>query len=466
MDIVSQLKLFLEPKSIALVGLPRGTGPASQNVMEFLQRHGYQGAIYPINPNCPEILGRRAYACVKDLPEIPDLAVIMTPRHVVAPLVRECGEKGIRAVIVVGQGFADGPAEGKGMQEDLVSIARSYGTRIVGPNTFGAANAFINFNTAFAFTEMRRTPVGVICQSGLPFAGFPRTIVVGKVLDVGNTSDVDFGDGLEYFARDDETRVVLLYLEGIRNGRRFMEVARKVTGRKPVIALKAGRGLTGARVASSHSGSLTGEDRVYDAAFKQCGILRAGDTEELTDLCRAFVTFPPSRGRHLGVLTFTMGGGTMVADACEKYNMSLATFSKNTMANLASRAPSWLRVGNPVDCAAVGFGPGGRTGSFRASLEAVREDPGVDSVLVIMPSLEMERANIDDIKAVAADGPYEKPVALWVYGPDFDGKMSAELESGGRMLNFLSLDRAIRALARMAEHEENQRSNIKTRNDK
>ncbi|MBI2934709.1 MAG: CoA-binding protein [Chloroflexi bacterium] len=454
MDNSSQLRLFLEPRSIALVGLPRDTGPGSRNIMEMLRQQGYQGTLYPVNPKCGEVLGVTAYPCVRDLPEVPDLAVILTPRHLVAPLVKECGEKGIKALVVVAQGFADVPGEGNRLQEELVSTARRYGSRILGPNTFGVANAFLGVNTAFALTQMQKVPVGMICQSGFPFAGFPRLVVVGKALDIGNTSDIDFSDGLNYFAGDDQIRVVLLYMEGIKDGRRFLDAARRATARKPVIALKAGRGASGARVAGSHSGSLTGADQVYEAAFRQSGIIRVSDTEEFADLCRAFLVFPPSRGRRLGVMSMTMGGGTLVADACEKYNMKLVTFSGDTTRKITAMAPSWLKISNPLDAGAVSFGPAGSRESFRSSLEAILGDPVVDCVLVVVPDLEAEQVNFQEAALEMAEMHRDKAIAFWVYGPDFDGRVAAKFESTGRILNFLSPDRAIRALARMAEYRE------------
>ncbi|MBI4330268.1 MAG: CoA-binding protein [Chloroflexi bacterium] len=461
MDSVSLVKQILEPRSVALVGLPRDAGPESRNVMEYLLRHGYEGRIFPVNPNCPEILGVKTYCSVRDLPETPDLAVIATPQHLALSLVQESAEKGIKAIAVVAQGFADADAEGGKRQQEIVSVAHRYGARVLGPNTFGAANAFLNFNTAFALTPMRRVPIGMICQSGFPFAGFPRMVVVGKALDIGNTSDVDFSDGLEYFAGDDQTRLVALYVEGIRDGRRFMETAQRVTARKPVIALKAGKGVSGARVASSHSGSLTGVDRVYDAAFKQCGVLRVEDTEELVDLCRAFLALPKSRVRRLGVLTMTMAGGTMVADACEKYNMKLPAFSEDTVRKVAALAPPWLRIGNPLDQGAVNFSGAGPRKAIRVSLEAVLEDPAIDAVLVIIPALEPEHRNFRDVALEMAARYGEKPVAFWIYGPDFDGSTAADLESTGRIVNFGSLDRAVRALSRMAKYAEY----VETRND-
>jgi acetyltransferase len=206
------MKLFLEPHSIALVGISGDTGPEARNILQNLLSRGYKGKLYPINPRCDEILGVRAYGSVSDLPETPDLALILTPRHLVPRLVKECIDKGIKAIAIVAQGFADSDEEGRRMQQEIIATARSAGARILGPNTFGVANAFINLNTAFVLTRMEKIPIGVICQTGFFFAGFPRMSVVGKALDVGNTSDVDFVDGLTYFEKDEDVKIVVLYV--------------------------------------------------------------------------------------------------------------------------------------------------------------------------------------------------------------------------------------------------------------
>jgi acetyltransferase len=204
------MKLFMEPKSVALVGLTRATGFGGWNTLECLLNYGYKGKIYPVNPATEEILGFKCYPSVKAIPGEIDLAVILTPGQTVPQLVKECTDKGIKAITVVAQGLADGDVHGEKLQEEIVRLAHDGGARIIGPNTFGTGNAFIKFNSAFTFIDMKEVPIGVICQTGLFMSGLPSFPMVGKGIDLGNTGDVDFSDGLEYFENDHQVKVIFL----------------------------------------------------------------------------------------------------------------------------------------------------------------------------------------------------------------------------------------------------------------
>jgi acetyltransferase len=243
-----------------------------------------------------------------------------------------------------------------------------------------------------------------------------------------------------------------MYVEGIKDGRRFMDVAQRVVRSKPVLALRSGRSASGMQVALSHSGSLAGEDRVYDAAFRQCGIIRVEDTEELVDMCRTFLTFPLLKGNRLAVMTFTMGGGSIVADACEKYNMRLAALSEKTREQLCSVSPSWLVTGNPVDLGALVFSSAGPREAFRISAEALLEDFSVDALLLIIPTQQLELRLFTDLAVNLAEKYKDKPVALWLYGPDEIEKAAAGFQNSGRIVNYPSPERAVAALSKLAQY--------------
>ena len=284
MNIVEQMKLFMEPKSIAIVGVPRHTGEGSLNILENLLDYGFSGKIFPVNPNAREILGVKTYPTIRDVPDKIDLAVLLTPRSITPVKLEECLEKDIKAIVIVSQGFADADEEGKALQEQVLKMARAGGARMIGPNSFGVANAFEKLNTAFVPFEMEEIPVGVISQSGLFFQSLPNLMLIGKAIDLGNCCDIGFTDALEYFAADPQTELILLHIEGLREGRKFMEVASRIAKRKMLIALKTGKSEAGAKAAQSHTGSLAGKDEVYDAVFEQCGIIRATDIDEVADI--------------------------------------------------------------------------------------------------------------------------------------------------------------------------------------
>jgi acyl-CoA synthetase (NDP forming) len=451
MNTVELMRLFMEPRSVALVGLTRSTGLVSYNTLENLLGYGFAGQLYPVNPAADEILGIKCYPSVKEIPGDIDLAVILTPRSVVPQLVKECTERGIKAITVVGQGFADGDEKGKKLQEEIVRIARGSGARVIGPNTFGTANAFVNFNSAFVRMDMKKVPIGVICQTGLFFGGLPGFPILGKGIDLGNACDIDFSDGLEYFEDDPDVRVILLYIEGLKDGKRFMEVARRVAQKKPIIALKSGQSEGAARAAQSHSGSLAGQDEVYDAAFKQCGVIRVTSAEEFADISKALVRLPWMKGRGVGIITMTGGGGILATEACARHNLDLAKLSPESVEKLAALAPSWQDFENPADI----WPPSMITGKplpamIRNTLEIYLADDNVHGVMVVMPFFPAQYAHLV-FESIELTNKVEKPVVIWLYGTEVEDLVSW-IENKGRILYYPTMDQAANVLAKLNDY--------------
>ena len=455
----------MEPESVALVGLTRDIGFTSWNALEHLLRYGYAGKLYPINPATDEILGVKCYPSVKDIPGDVDLAVILVPPASALGLVRECTQKGIKAIIVVGQGLADGDEGGRALQQEIIRTANDGGARILGPNTFGAGNAFLNFNSAFVPMDMHKVPIGVICQTGMFMSGLPDFPMVGKGIDLGNTGDVDFSDGLEYFEDDPEVKVILIYIEGIRDGRRFIEVSRRVAKKKPIIALKGGKSEGAARATRSHTGNLAGRDEVYDAAFKQCGVIRVNGEEEFDDLSRAFLNLPLMKGRNVGVVTITGGGGILATDACARHDLHLAALSPDSLERMRSIAPEWQAFANPADIwppSRIAGHPLGEV--LYTAIDSMLADSNVDGLLVIMPGAtptHIQSASSDAhmslistlVNAFKLTEKYDKPAILWCYGTDIDGTVSL-IEKSGRILYYPTMDRAANVLSRLNERYE------------
>lgn len=462
MSSVTQLKPFLEPRSIAVVGANPNSGEQAFNVVENLAHCGYQGQVYPINPNYAEILGKKCYPSVKEIPGDVDLAIIVTPRKVVPQIISQCGEKGIKAAIVVGQGFSDAAdEEGKRLQQQLVEAARKGGVRILGPNTVGSANAFINFTTSFLKqTDIRKLPVGVVCQSGLFFGTVGRLRLLGKGLDLGNSCDIDVTEAMEYFAQDPQVKVIVLHIEGIRDGKRFREVAQRVVKKKPVIALKTGRSERSARAAQSHTGSLVGKDEVWDAVFKQCGIIRADNIDELGDLVRAFSYLPPLAGRGIGVVTASGGIGIMTLDACAKYNLEVVELSPEVKQRLTAMSPVWYKAGNPLDIWPLIINsprPFGET--LRMAMTEVLRDPRVNAIVVFAGAwFEGFKPLITDVMKETADAFPNKPIAWCPYdGWLFNIRsrdLQDKLEEAGRAAVFSIPEDAVKALSRLADYSE------------
>jgi acyl-CoA synthetase (NDP forming) len=457
MNITEQMKLFMEPRSIALIGVTRSTGIGAFDFPGTLLNLNFAGKIYPVNPKAEQISGLKAYPDVKVIPSNIDLAVIATPRDVVPPLVRDCVEKGIKAIIVVAQGFADADEEGKALQAQIVKIAREGGARIIGPNTFGVANVFYNFSTTPAPPQTEKNAIGGISQTGLFFLGFTR-LRFGKVIDLGNACDVDLADALAYFEDDPDTKVIALHIEGIQEGKKFLQVANRVARKKPVIALKGGKSETGAQAVQSHTGSLVGKDEVYQAAFNQCGIIRASDAEELEDLSLAFLRLPLMKGKRLAITSWA--GATMVlaADACERYGLELPKLSPATVSKIRQLAPPWLPIHNPVDLwASIGLivDPQSFKERMRIVLEALLAEENADAVLAIIPDFVEMFGEYGDISSLFLDAAYaleHHPLIFSTLGAP--GRFTAKLEQSNRTVVFPSPERGVRALSKLCGYSQ------------
>jgi len=460
MDIVAQMKKFVEPKSVALIGVSRSAMTirgAPFDLLTNLINCGYQSKIYPIHPQAIKIRGLRTYASIADAPANIDLAVINLPRNLVPRIVKECVNKGIKAITIVTQGFVDADDdEGKQLQKEIDNAISGTDTRILGPNTFGTANAYINFSSAFVATQMERIPVGFMCQTGVFFASFADLKLIGKSIDLGNGCDVSFVDGLKYFEQDTETKVVGLHIEGMKDASQFVTQAKRVSRRKPIVVLKTGRSERAAQAAQSHTGSLVGKDEIWSASLKQAGVTRVDDIEELGDTIKAFYTLPPMKGRRIGIVTYTGGFGIMGVDTCHKFNLKIAKLSPATTKRLNVLFPSWQNVGNPVD-----IWPAIMV-ARKASLSEVQEiaaqtlldDPGVDAVLCILGAFASPTGmGLNQMMERAIDSHPDKPLVLYFYGP-LAREAKDKLEETGKTLVFPSPDRAIRVLGHLADYSE------------
>ncbi len=440
-DGIQLIKHFMEPRSVALVGVPRRTGRGSFSILEILMGAGYTGRAYPVNPNADEIMGIRAYHSVLEVPEVPELAVMMLPRRVVPETVGQCAQRGIKAAIVVSDGFDEaGDDEGRHLQREVERIAREGGVRLVGPNSLGVVNNFAPFTSTFLPVASDRVPAALVSQSGGLFAGF-HEFVMGKGLDLGNMCDVDFADALECFVHDPDIKVVVLHIEGLKQGRRFYEAARRLSGLKPVLVLKTGRSEAGRRAIASHTGSLTGEDQVYSTAVRQAGLTRVDTVDDVCDFTKAFLHLPPPRGNRLGIVTPTGGGAIMALDVLGRYGFELARLSPETVGRLQEFWPPWGTPGNPLDMMSPGIVHGYKN-MYSASLQAMLEDPGVDMVLCIAgtPTLKTVKG------AIEATGRWDKPVVSWAMGR-WDEAFLAQVKALDYRAVFHTPERALRALA-------------------
>ena len=443
------LRPFFEPQSVAIIGLSRKTGKGQHNALENLLDYGYKGHIYPVNPNASEILGVKTYPSVRDIEGPVELAVLVTPRAQVPMHVRNCAEKGIKCITIVTQGFTDaGDPEGNRLFEDIVETTSAYNCRILGPNSFGSANAFFRFGSSFARVHMQPNPVGLICQSGGLFNGLSEYSFVGKAIDVGNICNIDFADCIEYFEHDPDVKVIVLHIEGMPDVPRFLKVAGRVTRKKPIIAIKTGKSEQAAKAAQSHTGSLAGKNEIWDAALKQAGIMTADSLEELVDTTRALCMLPPVRKEEVCVVTFSGGTAIMALDGLRGSSLKAGSLSPSTLSELKKIAPPWLPVGNPVDYWPMVMGADNRLKLMEDIFRVVLNDDKFGSLLfiqIIHDALQGREIRLF-LNSMVSEYP-GKPIVASLVGP-YGAECVKELQIEGRVLAFHAPERAARALVR------------------
>ncbi|EHR77645.1 CoA-binding protein [Thermococcus litoralis DSM 5473] len=458
--IVEELKPFFEPKAVAIIGATNKKGKVGNVIFENFKRNKEQGIfkgnIYPVNPKLDEIEGYKVYKSVKELPDDTDLAVISIPAPFVPNTMREIAEKGIKAVVIITGGFGELGEEGKKMEEEILQIARENGIRVIGPNCVGVYVPDTGVDTVFLPEEKMDRPksgsIAFVSQSGafaaamLDWAALAG-IGIGKMVSYGNKIDVDDADLMDYFIYDDSIRVVTFYIEGVKDGRKFIEAAKRITKVKPVIALKSGRTEYGAKAASSHTGSLAGADVIYDAVFKQTGILRAEDFEHMFDVAKAFAKCKLPKGDRVGIITDGGGAGVMASDAVAKFGLKMAELSEDTIKYLKEHFPPHAVAGNPTDV--VGDTDAQR---YKYAIEAFVNDPNVDAIVVIV-LFQVPLLDEEEIIEILADyaKKSEKPIVAVAMGGKKTEYYAKILEEKGVPV-YPTPERGVRALAGLVKY--------------
>jgi len=350
----SPLFRIVNPQSIAFFGASNRFTSMGTNQLSSLKSLGFEGKIYPIHPKEKQVLELKAYLSVLDLPEVPDLAVMVLPTRVVPQVMAECGQRGIKNAIVVSGGFKEVGGEGPALERKLLAAAEKFGIRFLGPNCLGVANPHHKFNVTFLPFEGRPGFIGMASQSGsfiTQMFDYLRRFKLGfsTGISVGNEADVDLVDALEYLAVCPHTSVIALYIETIRRGPAFIELARSIVRHKPIVAYYAGGSEAGKRASFSHTGALAGADALYDGVFRQSGVIRAHSIPELFDFCWVLGACTRPQGNRVIIQTHSGGPGAAAADACSRVGLDLPPLSEKTLAKLAPLVPHTGSLNNPVD---------------------------------------------------------------------------------------------------------------------
>ena len=454
------MRELFEPRSVVLVGVSRQTGVGAYNGLEMLLRYGYQGKIYVVHPKADVILGQKVYPRVRDLPEVPELAVIAVGRDLVPEVAEECFAKGIRWVIIITQGFADADTQGKKLQARLVAAARQYQARIIGPNTMGVLNAFTCFSTAFVdlVCPADPPPVSLVAQSGAPQVGAESfTGPLGKAVDLGNAADVGFAEVLEYFAQDPQTKVIALHIEGLINGRAFLDTAARVNRRKPLVIFKTGTSQAGAKAALSHTGSMVGQDQIFTAACARAGLTRIQSAADLKDTVQAFHKLPPMRGPRVGIATPSGALGIIALDALSHEGLVPGPLPESILQVVEPQGPYWHTLHNPVDLWPIGMLTGDFLKIVGQTLTGFLAAPDIDGVLCMLPALGSPlHRNVIATPGFFADlhlKRYDKPVVVAMYGNARD-RIMEELRPVPGIACYCSVEQAAHALGQLYRHHQ------------
>lgn len=446
------LEAFFQPKSVAIIGASTSPGKLGYTVLANVIESGFKGNIYPINPKATEIYGYKAYPSVLDLPETPDLGVVVIPYQFVADAVRECGEKGVPAMVIISAGFREASVEGAEREQEVIAIAKQYGIRIIGPNVLGIIDTYTPINASFAAGTPPQGSIAFMSQSGalqtaiLDWALAQQDLGFSKFVSLGNKADVSEIDLMLAWADDPQSHVILAYIEGVPSGQRFMQVAREVSRKKPILVLKSGVTESGSRAVSSHTGSLAGSEAAYDAAFYQSGILRMNSLQELFDNARAFANQPLLKGDRIAIITNAGGPGILATDTLERRGMHLSRLESETVQALKAALPDAASAANPVDVLGDA-----RSDRYAKAIELVAQDPNVDGMICIVTP----QAMTDIVETANAIGKLsqrlDKPI-LGVFMGEQRSKAGEDVLASYGIPNYKFPEQAAAAFAAMRDY--------------
>ncbi len=418
-EILRAMNRIMQPNAVAVIGASPEDGKIGNSVMKNLINGGYQGAIYPIHPKVPEVLGKRAYKSVKDIPGDVDVAVFAIPAPLVAGALKECGEKRIPGAVLIPSGFAEtGNVE---LQDQIVAVAREYNVRLMGPNIYGFYYTPKNLCATFCTPYDVKGKAALSSQSGgvgMAIIGFSRSAKMGvsAIVGLGNKSDIDEDDLLTFFEQDPNTQVVAMHVEDLKDGRSFAEVAKRVSRKKPVIVLKAGRTAMGARAAQSHTAALAGNDRIYDDVLRQSGVVRAMSLNDMLEFARCLPILPTPKGENVLIITGAGGSGVLLSDACVDNGLKLMAMPPDLDAAFRKFIPPFGAAGNPVDITG-----GEPPTTYQNTIKLGLEDPRIHALIlgywhtIITPPMVFARLASEAIEEARARG-IDKPVVASLVG--------------------------------------------------
>lgn len=454
---MKQLDYLFTPRSVAIIGASHTPSKIGYVILSNFVLGAYKGKVYPINPNTQPILDQKVYASILDIPDRIDLAIIVIPAKIVPKALKQCVKKGVKVVTIISAGFSETGEEGRKLEEECKKIVEENGIRALGPNVIGIYDSSSQVDTLFLSRERCGRPkegnIAFISQSGAVGSTIldwlsKESIGISKFVSYGNAMDINETDLIEYLGRDKKTGVITAYLEGLKNSsKKFIQVCREISKKKPIIVLKAGKTKKGMEAVSSHTGSLAGSGKIYSAAFKQTGIIEAHSWEELFDFARVFSTQPLPKGNRIAIITDGGGFGVLATDEAERQGLDLREPSRILKRRISRVMPPYGIYKNPIDL--TGDANAER---YRVVIEECLGSKEYDGVIAItlfqVPTLEEEVVN----HIIKLHKRFKKPILACAAGGEFTEKLSNRLLSGGVPV-YPTPERAVKAMRALVEYK-------------
>ncbi|MGD8922343.1 MAG: CoA-binding protein, partial [Candidatus Zixiibacteriota bacterium] len=392
-----ELDYIFRPNSVAVIGASKRAGSIGRETLHNILTAEFNGKVFPVNPREPVVHSIKAYSTILDVPDAVDLAIIIVPKQFVKDVVQQCGEKGVRGIVVISAGFSEVGPEGKAREQAVLAVVRQYGMRMIGPNCFGVVNTDpeVNLNATFGKTFPKLGKIGFITQSGAmgeAIMSEARELGIGfsVVASIGNKADISSNDILTYLKDDPKTDIILMYLENFGNPRNFTQIAREVSRVKPIVAVKSGRTLQGAKAASSHTGALAGLDVGVDALFQQAGVMRVETVEELFDVAQALSCQPVPKGNRVVVVTNAGGPGILATDALINNGLEMPSLTPSIIKELKTFSSADASYSNPMDMVAGAGGP-----EFNKTLNVIKKDKRYDTIIpIFVPPVTIDQLDV------------------------------------------------------------------------
>jgi acyl-CoA synthetase (NDP forming) len=451
------MEAIFRPKGVAVIGASDNPGKLGSHVMRSLIEGRYPGKIYPVNPGKNEIMGIKTFQSLSLIPNTIDLSIIVLPAEQVLKTIKECHEKGVRGVVLITAGFKEiEDRRGETLQKEITDLANQFGIKIIGPNTFGVVNLHLPLNASFTpeFSLVGKGKISFVSQSGgmshlIGFLSMKDRVGLSKIVGLGNRCNVDFWDMVEYLEEDSETEVIAMYLEGIDEPRKLIEVAKKVDHKKPIIAYKVGLSNSSDRASQFHTGSLAGRYEVYEGALRQGRILMVRSSEELLDTAKALSMCPLPKGKRVAVLSGQAGPGMAVCDVCESGGLRISPFSQNTRKRVEELLPPLAIRTNPVDMGPAWYD----SEAMRGIVQTVMEDRNIDAIVICIMFASANRSAVGVLTDLLCERKIQKPILCCFSAPDgiWDEEIKRLEESG--IPNYPTPERASNALVNLVRYK-------------